>query len=158
MPKSSDPYRWKIIPEKEDALSELFSKNISDHSIRAYRDLCEGVGKTFEAVLSVPPNTDALDSLVSVWRRNIPVCSRLANEAFSCKAPKLALAQKSSTSKMKALGFSTSYASGEIRRQLRQKADNLQKKKPTDCTRLISSFKVEFGSTQIGQITWQAES
>ncbi|KIW79862.1 hypothetical protein Z517_06477 [Fonsecaea pedrosoi CBS 271.37] len=66
MPKPSDPYRWKIIPEREDVLSELFSKNISDHSIRAYRDLCEGVDKTFEAVSSAPPNTNALGSVVSL--------------------------------------------------------------------------------------------
>lgn len=76
MPKSSDPYRWKIIPEKEEVLSELFSKNISDHSIRAYRDLCEGVDKTFEAISSTPLNVKASDSAVSVWTYNIPSRSK----------------------------------------------------------------------------------
>lgn len=51
---------------KEDTLSELFSKNISDHSISAYRELCEGLDKTFEAI---PPTLTALDtpnSLITV--------------------------------------------------------------------------------------------
>lgn len=59
MPKSSDPYRWKIMSGKEDTVSGLFSKNLSDHSIGAYRELCEGLDKIFEAV---PPTLTALDT------------------------------------------------------------------------------------------------
>ncbi|KAK0747295.1 hypothetical protein B0T21DRAFT_277431, partial [Apiosordaria backusii] len=45
----NDGYSWKYLPEAE----HLFSKNISDHSIGAYRELCAGLGNTFEAVPSV---------------------------------------------------------------------------------------------------------
>jgi len=31
-------------------MRHLFSKNLSDHSLGAFKDLCEGVGVTFEAV------------------------------------------------------------------------------------------------------------
>ena len=51
-------------------LTELFSKNISDHSAGAYRELCEGVGKTFEAVPPILP--DASNSIASV-RKEISV-------------------------------------------------------------------------------------
>ena len=40
-----DPYSWVVLPEKR----HLFTKNISDHSTGAYKELCDGVGKTFEA-------------------------------------------------------------------------------------------------------------
>ena len=53
VPRVTDPYRWRFVPEKE----HLFSKNISEHSIGAYKELCEGIdaynegkGAAFEAV------------------------------------------------------------------------------------------------------------
>ncbi|KAI1463201.1 uncharacterized protein F4812DRAFT_447445 [Daldinia caldariorum] len=46
----NDGYAWQVLPEKQ----HLFSKNLSDHSVGAYRDLCEGVGVTFEAVRATP--------------------------------------------------------------------------------------------------------
>ena len=52
-------------------LTELFSKNISDHSTGAYRELCEGVDKTFEAVPSTLTLADASNSIVPVWKTNI---------------------------------------------------------------------------------------
>lgn len=52
-------------------LTELFSKNISDHSAGAYRELCEGVDKAFEAVPSILTLADASNSIVSVWKSNI---------------------------------------------------------------------------------------
>ena len=45
LPRHEDPYRWKWLPEK----GYLFSKNLSDHSTGAYKELCKGVGVTFEA-------------------------------------------------------------------------------------------------------------
>jgi hypothetical protein len=42
-----DPYSWRQL---DDRNKDLFSKNLSDHSIGAYRRLCDGIGKTFEAV------------------------------------------------------------------------------------------------------------
>ena len=50
------------MPEKE----YLFSKNISDHSIRAYKDLCEGVGITFEVVSSNPREIALGSSAISI--------------------------------------------------------------------------------------------
>jgi hypothetical protein len=43
---ADDPYSWKVLPEKK----YLFSKNISDHLINAYKELCGEIGVLFEAV------------------------------------------------------------------------------------------------------------
>ncbi|PVH69406.1 hypothetical protein DL98DRAFT_661712 [Cadophora sp. DSE1049] len=43
---ADDLYTWKVLPQKK----HLFSKNISDHSIGAYKELCEGIDSAFEAV------------------------------------------------------------------------------------------------------------
>ncbi|KAH7031049.1 uncharacterized protein B0I36DRAFT_267715 [Microdochium trichocladiopsis] len=43
-----DGYVWHFIPE----VQHLFAKNLSEHSLRAYKELCEGVGKTFEAAVA----------------------------------------------------------------------------------------------------------
>ncbi|KAJ2984181.1 hypothetical protein NUW58_g6126 [Xylaria curta] len=45
-----DGYAWETLPETK----YLFSKNLSDHSIRAFKILCCSVGVTFEAVRSAP--------------------------------------------------------------------------------------------------------
>jgi hypothetical protein len=45
-PGPGDLYSWKVLPEKK----YLFSKNISDHSIGAYKELCGGIGVLFEAI------------------------------------------------------------------------------------------------------------
>ncbi|KAF2685017.1 hypothetical protein K458DRAFT_300965, partial [Lentithecium fluviatile CBS 122367] len=53
-----NPYAWRFLPEKK----HLFSKNISDHSINAYKELYNGVGKTFEAIPAKQGNsTNSLD-------------------------------------------------------------------------------------------------
>ncbi|KAF1964846.1 hypothetical protein BU23DRAFT_630329 [Bimuria novae-zelandiae CBS 107.79] len=57
LPSPDNPYAWRFLPEKK----HLFSKNISDHSINAYKELCDGVGKTFEAILAKQGNS--VDSL-----------------------------------------------------------------------------------------------
>lgn len=46
IPSADDPYSWKVLPEKK----YLFSKNMSDHSISAYKELCGEIGVLFEAV------------------------------------------------------------------------------------------------------------
>jgi hypothetical protein len=46
IPGADDPYSWKVLPEKR----HLFSKNLSDHSISAYKELCGEIGAAFEAV------------------------------------------------------------------------------------------------------------
>ena len=53
---ANDPYTWQILPEKE----YLFKKHLSKHSIGAYRELCRGVGLSFEAVL-VPESSNAAE-------------------------------------------------------------------------------------------------
>ena len=50
-PGADDQYIWKILPEKKELLSKIFEKNLSDHSIGAYKELYQGVGVTFEAAL-----------------------------------------------------------------------------------------------------------
>jgi len=45
---ADDPYTWQILPEKQ----YLFTKHLSKHSIGAYKELCQGVGVSFEAVLA----------------------------------------------------------------------------------------------------------
>ena len=42
----NDPYTWKTMEEKE----HLFSKNLSDLSIRQLKELYEGVDKSFIAI------------------------------------------------------------------------------------------------------------
>ena len=66
VPSADDPYIWKILPEKRELFSEIFLKNISDHSIRAYKELYKGVGATFEAkpVIKKTVATNAQDSIV----------------------------------------------------------------------------------------------
>jgi hypothetical protein len=64
-PSPNEPYAWKILPEKQRFFSELFLKNLSQHSIRAYKALCEGVGVSFEAVL-VNNNINKLNNITSV--------------------------------------------------------------------------------------------
>jgi hypothetical protein len=40
----------------------LFSKNISDHSIGAYKELCEGIDSAFEAVpVAAPAGTGSVE-------------------------------------------------------------------------------------------------
>lgn len=41
-----DPYTWERIEKKE----HLFSKNISDHSTGALKELCEGISTSFAAI------------------------------------------------------------------------------------------------------------
>ncbi|KAI3341943.1 hypothetical protein F4824DRAFT_486381 [Ustulina deusta] len=45
----NDAYSWETLPEAR----HLFSKNLSDHSVGAYKELCDNVGVTFEAVRRV---------------------------------------------------------------------------------------------------------
>ena len=49
-----DPYSWQYMPEA----AHLFAKNLSDHSVNAYKQLCAGAGRTFEAVPSVHNGAD----------------------------------------------------------------------------------------------------
>jgi hypothetical protein len=65
-PGLNDPYAWKILPEKHRAFSEIFSKNLSQHSINAYKALCDGVGVSFEAIRASTNDTSRLDHLTSV--------------------------------------------------------------------------------------------
>lgn len=57
-----DPYTWAALSEKK----HLFSKNISNHSTGDYKELCQGVGFTFEvARMSKPSSGDALGGISS---------------------------------------------------------------------------------------------
>ena len=52
---SDDPYTWQILPEKQ----HLFKKQLSKHSIGAYRELYRAVGVSFEAILAPESNIAA---------------------------------------------------------------------------------------------------
>ncbi|KAK8120472.1 hypothetical protein PG999_004592 [Apiospora kogelbergensis] len=54
-----DAYGWQRLPEAEP----LFAKHLSDHSVGAYRKICEGVGRTFEAVVSPHHNHEEVRSI-----------------------------------------------------------------------------------------------
>ena len=67
VPRPDDPYAWKVLPEKQ----ALFSKNMSDHSIGAYKELWAGVGETFEAVpTQMLADPTKQDTMISVNVRN----------------------------------------------------------------------------------------
>ncbi|KAH6645737.1 hypothetical protein BKA67DRAFT_541893 [Truncatella angustata] len=51
---SKDLYRWEWLPEAK----EIFTKHLSEHSTGAYRKIFEGIGQTFEAVLSEDHGSD----------------------------------------------------------------------------------------------------
>jgi len=50
IPGPDNPYIWKVLLEKEELFLRIFLKNISDHSIGAYKELYKGVGITFKAI------------------------------------------------------------------------------------------------------------
>ena len=52
---ADDPYIWQALPEKQ----HLFKKQLSKHSIGAYRELCREVGVSFEAVPTIQPDAHA---------------------------------------------------------------------------------------------------
>ena len=66
---ANDSYTWQILPEKE----HLFKKHLSKHSIGAYRELCRGVGVSFEAVLA-PELSNAAEWTMVEGRRGARVC------------------------------------------------------------------------------------
>lgn len=62
IPASEDDYAWTALPEKEN----LFTKQLSKHSIRAYMELCREVSKSFKATEPRNANTGALEGVVQV--------------------------------------------------------------------------------------------
>ena len=54
MTNADDPYSWQALPEKD----HLFKKQLSKHSIGAYRALCREVGVSFEAIPTTRPSPD----------------------------------------------------------------------------------------------------
>ncbi len=65
---ADDPYTWQMLPEKE----HLFKKHLSKHSIGAYRELCRGVGVSFDAVLA-PESSNAGEMKPLTERRGVKV-------------------------------------------------------------------------------------
>ena len=55
MTNADDLYTWQALPEKQ----HLFKKQLSKHSIGAYRELCREVGVSFEAVSTTSSNANA---------------------------------------------------------------------------------------------------
>ncbi|KAH8701370.1 hypothetical protein GQ44DRAFT_732936 [Phaeosphaeriaceae sp. PMI808] len=76
-PSPNDPYAWKILPEKRRFFSEIFTKNLSQHSINAYKALCEGVGISFEAVYASTYDTSKLDHLTSLRSHDVSFSAKI---------------------------------------------------------------------------------
>ena len=66
---SNDPYTWHRLPDKQ----HLFEKHLSKHSIGAYRELCRGIGVSFEAVL-VPESNNAAERKAHGQRPGVRGC------------------------------------------------------------------------------------
>ena len=77
-----DPYTWEALPEKK----HLFSKNISDHSIGAYKELCEGLGVWFEAV---PATAKRKRSMGDPKEETLNLCISEPHVSFSAKIEEL---------------------------------------------------------------------
>jgi hypothetical protein len=61
-PGRDNAYRWKVVPGKEHLLAHLFSKSISEHSVSAYKELCAGIGRVFEAVAPTDEIADGVQT------------------------------------------------------------------------------------------------
>lgn len=66
------------MPGMEACFSQIFAKNLSDHSIGTYRLLCEEVGKTFEALPSAVQGPGLAGSVTTVsYVRKFDIVGRL---------------------------------------------------------------------------------
>ena len=89
---ANDPYTWQILAEKE----HLFKKNLSKHSIGAYRELCRGVGVSFEAILA-PESSNAVERKALEERRGAGVCVLFNLLAATNGKNRISLAPKSAS-------------------------------------------------------------
>lgn len=64
-----DGYSWQVLEDKK----YLFAKNLSDHTAKAYKELCDGVGVSFEAVRTQSKSTPGQDVFVSASNLD-PLC------------------------------------------------------------------------------------
>ena len=79
-PNANNPYKWKFLSEKKELFSSIFSKNISNHSISAYRELCEGVRVTFKAVSVISRVRNTPNSLTTIGKRDSLQAKYLTNK------------------------------------------------------------------------------
>jgi len=79
-----DAYGWQRLPEAEP----LFTKHLSDHSVGAYRRICEGVGRTFEAVVSPHHNSEEVRS-IRVREPDIPMFRTGYNQLIRHRRPRV---------------------------------------------------------------------
>ena len=82
---ADDLYTWQILPEKK----YLFKKQLSKLSIGAYRELCRGVGISFEAIARATAESQSLEGSTT-----LPFRSNATNKMTSISMiPILALLQ-----------------------------------------------------------------
>jgi hypothetical protein len=60
---SEDGYTWQVLDDKK----YLFSTNLSEHTAKAYKELCDGIGVSFEAVRVNPEATLGQGILVGIF-------------------------------------------------------------------------------------------
>ncbi|KAI1489433.1 hypothetical protein F5X96DRAFT_683960 [Biscogniauxia mediterranea] len=68
-----DGYLWQVLDDKK----YLFSKNLSDHTAKAYKELCDGVGVSFEAVRAQPASIPGQGAFSAVEPEPLSFTSRI---------------------------------------------------------------------------------
>ncbi|KAH8655517.1 hypothetical protein BX600DRAFT_440036 [Xylariales sp. PMI_506] len=115
-----DPYSWKFLPE----VKHLFSKNLSDHSINAYKQLCQSLGESFEVIPnpSMDTSLDKYTSLLGGEVDSLKLALKDTQEALNAVSNvRLALEHDLENTKAKCLLLE------EQLQQSREKADRFEK-------------------------------
>ncbi|KAI6080981.1 hypothetical protein F4821DRAFT_273473 [Hypoxylon rubiginosum] len=73
---------YLLLPKKQ----YLFSKNLSDHSVKAYKDLCEGVGVIFEAVRAMPESYTGQGAFVGIEPDPLSFIARINELQYQLEA------------------------------------------------------------------------
>ncbi len=91
-----DQYRWQVLPE----IQHLFTKQLSDHTRGAFKNLCEGLGNTFEAIpqtegRSITPSIrSAISAPTRVSQVTRQVVLVLTNEKLSTSSVQTSLSSR----------------------------------------------------------------
>ncbi|KAK3305095.1 uncharacterized protein B0T15DRAFT_433663 [Chaetomium strumarium] len=76
-----DQYRWRVHPP----VGHLFSKQLSEHDVGAFKALCQGLGKTFDAV----PRNEEMSITPSIEGGPVRLSSSSAQTSLSSRIDEL---------------------------------------------------------------------
>jgi hypothetical protein len=94
-PGTNNLYIWKIILEKEEHFSIIFSKNLNDYSIGVYRELCDKINEYFKTLPSDTYSANAPNDIISICeRKNYPKSPGVSVNFCSCNIQKPVSAPK----------------------------------------------------------------